>query len=138
MTNAMDPNEPPQAPFPPPSPGGSFSNPDAKQWCLYLHFSQLTNLIVPGLGIAAPIIIWQVKKEQFPELDSHGKMVTNWLISLLIYFLVATVAAFATCGIGTILFIPVGLLAIIFPIIGGIKANNGILWKYPLTITVIK
>lgn len=137
-TNAMDPYEPPQPPTPPQATGGSFSNPDAKQWCLYLHFSQLINLIVPGLGIAAPIIIWQIKKEQFPELDPHGKMVTNWLISLLIYSLIAAVAAFATCGIGMVLFIPVGLVAIVFPIIGGIKANNGILWKYPLTLTFIK
>jgi len=134
----MDPYEPPQSPPPPPSTGGSFSNPDAKQWGLYLHLSQLTNLIVPGLGIAAPIIIWQIKKDQFPELDPHGKMVANWLISLLIYVLAATVAALATCGIGTILYIPVAIVGIVFPIIGGIKANNGILWKYPLTITFIK
>ncbi|RZK21231.1 MAG: DUF4870 domain-containing protein, partial [Hymenobacter sp.] len=26
-----------------------------------------------------------------------------------------------------------GLLALIFPIIGAIKANEGVLWNYPLT-----
>ena len=29
-------------------------------------------------------------------------------------------------------------LCIIFPIIGGIKANNGELWKYPLSIQFFK
>lgn len=105
---------------------------------MFLHLSQLTNLIVPGLGFVAPIVIWQIKKDEFPELDSHGKMVTNWLISLVIYILAASVAAFATCGLGVILYLPVALVAIAFPIVGGIKANNGILWKYPLTITFIK
>lgn len=135
----MNVHEPPQTPPPPPaSNGGGFSNPNARQWGMFLHLSQLTNLIVPGLGFVAPIVIWQIKKDEFPELDSHGKMVTNWLISLVIYILAASVAAFATCGLGVILYLPVALVAIAFPIVGGIKANNGILWKYPLTITFIK
>jgi len=135
----MNDHETPQTPPPPPaSNGGGFSNPNARQWGMFLHFSQLTNLIVPGLGFVAPIVIWQIKKDEFPELDSHGKMVTNWLISLVIYILAASVAAFATCGLGVILYLPVALVAIAFPIVGGIKANNGILWKYPLTITFIK
>jgi len=135
----MNDHETPQTPPPPPaSNGGGFSNPNARQWGMFLHFSQLTNLIVPGLGFVAPIVIWQIKKDEFAELDSHGKMVTNWLISLVIYILAASVAAFATCGLGVILYLPVALVAIAFPIVGGIKANNGILWKYPLTITFIK
>ncbi len=105
---------------------------------MFLHLSQLTNLILPGLGIAAPILIWQIQKAQFPELDRHGKMVTNWLISLLIYVVAAFVASFATCGIGTVLFIPIAIVAIVFPILGGIKANNGVFWNYPLTIPFIK
>lgn len=105
---------------------------------MFLHLSQLTSLILPGLGIAAPILIWQIQKTQFPELDRHGKMVTNWLISLLIYVVAAFVASAATCGIGMILFVPIALVGIIFPIIGGIKANTGIFWNYPLTIPFIK
>jgi hypothetical protein len=31
-----------------------------------------------------------------------------------------------------------GILAVVFPIIGGIKANNGELWHYPMTINIIK
>jgi uncharacterized protein len=30
------------------------------------------------------------------------------------------------------------LLCVAFPIVGGIKANNGILWKYPLSIPFFK
>ena len=105
---------------------------------MFLHLSQLTNLILPGVGIAAPILIWQIQKAQFPELDRHGKMVTNWLISLLIYAVAAFVASFATCGIGAVLFIPIAIVAIVFPILGGIKANNGVFWNYPLTIPFIK
>ena len=143
----MNENEPPQPPPPaenealPPPPvsnGGFLSNLTLNQWAMFLHLSQLLSLILPGLGIAAPILIWQIQKTQFPELDRHGKMVTNWLISLLIYVVAAFVASLATCGIGAVLFVPIALVGIVFPIIGGIKANNGLFWSYPLTIPFIK
>lgn len=105
---------------------------------MFLHFSQLLGLLVPGLGFAAPIVIWQLQKTKFPELDAHGKMVTNWILSVLIYTVAASVAGAITCGVGMILLVPVALLAIIFPILGGIKASEGTFWNYPLTITFIK
>jgi len=111
---------------------------DGKQWALLLHLSQLAGFIVPGLGLAAPIVIWQIKKDQFPELDPHGKMVTNWIISLVIYCVAASLLSVVTCGFGAVLFIPVAVVAIVFPIIGGLKARDGVLWKYPITIKFIK
>jgi uncharacterized Tic20 family protein len=126
---------PPPPPTPAPAPGG---NMDAKQWAMLLHLSQLAGVIVPGLGLAAPIVIWQIKKEQFPELDPHGKMVTNWIISLLIYCVAASILSVITCGFGALLFVPIAVVAIVFPILGGLKARDGVLWKYPLTITFLK
>lgn len=114
------------------------SDMDAKQWAMFLHLSQLAGVLIPGLGLAAPIVIWQMKKPQFPELDAHGKMVTNWIISLLIYCVAASLLSVITCGVGALLFIPVAVVAIVFPILGGLKARDGVLWKYPLTITFIK
>lgn len=105
---------------------------------MFMHFGQFAGYIAPGLGFAVPIIIWQVYKEKFPELDAHGKMVANWMISMLIYFVAAGTITAASCGIGAPLLLPLALVGIIFPIIGGIKASEGILWKYPLTISFIK
>jgi uncharacterized Tic20 family protein len=123
---------------PPPTPAAGGGNMEARQMAMFLHLSQLAGVVVPGLGLAAPIVIWQMKKEQFPELDTHGKMVTNWIISLLIYFVVASILSVVTCGFGALLFIPIAIVAIVYPIIGGLKARDGVLWKYPLTITFIK
>ena len=108
---------------------------DAKQWAMLLHLSQLAGVVVPGLGLAAPIVIWQIKKDQFPELNAHGVMVTNWIISLLIYCVVAGVLIPITCGL---LFLPIMVVAIAFPILGGLKARDGILWNYPVTIKFLK
>ncbi len=110
---------------------------DAKQWAMLLHLSQLAGVFT-GIGYAAPIVIWQIKKDQFPELDPHGKMVTNWIISLLIYCVAASILSVVTCGVGALLFIPIAVVAFVFAILGGLKARDGILWKYPLTITFLK
>jgi uncharacterized protein len=109
---------------------------NARQWAMFLHFSLLASFVVPILGLIVPIIIWQLKKTEFPEIDDHGKVVANWIISAIIYGLVCSL--FIYLFIGLPLLFMLSALCIIFPIIGGIKANNGELWKYPLSIQFLK
>jgi len=111
---------------------------DEKQMGLLLHISQLANIIVPPAGIIAPIIIWQVKKDEMPALDAHGKMVANWIISSVIYWFVSVILLFVFF-IGLIPMLGLVIAGIAFPIIGALKANNnGELWEYPLTIKFLK
>jgi uncharacterized protein len=109
---------------------------NARQWAMFLHFSLLAAFILPILGLIVPIIIWQVKKTNLPEIDAHGKVVVNWIISAIIYGFVCFLLTFIFIGL-PLLFV-LSALCIIFPIIGGIKANNGELWKYPLSIQFFK
>jgi len=109
---------------------------DEKQMGLFLHLSLLVYTFVFPIGAIAPILIWQLKKDQIPALKAHGKMVTNWMISLAIYFFISLVLSIVLVGL--LGFLVFGLLAVIFPIIGAIKANNGELWEYPLTIKFLK
>lgn len=109
---------------------------EQKQMGMFVHLSQLLNLILPPAGIIVPIVLWQMKKEETPALDAHGKMVVNWLISSVIYFAVSAVLSIIL--IGFLGLIALGIMSIVFPIIGGIKANNGELWEYPLTIKFLK
>ncbi len=108
----------------------------ARQWAMFLHLSQLAGYIIPLIGLIAPIIIWQTKKEEYPILDEHGKIVINWIISELIYGAICSVLLFVIIGFPMLMIL--GILAVVFPIIGGIKANNGELWRYPMTINIIK
>ncbi len=103
--------------------------PEQKQMGLLLHLSQLTGPIIP-------IILWQIQKDKMPAIDAHGKMVVNWILSLIIYSVVSVVLMFVLVGFLTI--IAVSIMSIVFPIIGAIKANNGELWEYPLTIKFLK
>lgn len=105
---------------------------ETRTWAMFLHFSLLAGYVVPMAGLVAPIIIWQVQKDKLPGIDEHGKVAANWLISLIIYLVAGLLLSFIFIGIPVL--IVLGVLSIIFPIIGGIKANNGQLWKYPLSI----
>lgn len=104
----------------------------ARQWAMFLHFSLLAGYLVPLAGLVVPIVIWQIKKDELQGIDRHGRIVVNWIISHLIYLVVCIPLAFVVIGIP--LLIALGIMAVVFPIIGGIKANNGEVWKYPLSI----
>ena len=109
---------------------------DANMWSMILHLSQLAIYTIPIAGIAAPIVIWQLKKEQFPEIDAHGKSVANWLVNgVVMYFIcIPLIMAF---GLGLLLMIALTIAHIVFALIGGLKANEGILWPYSLTFIKI-
>ena len=105
---------------------------DTRQWATYLHLSLLAGLLLPGAGYILPIVLWQVKKNELPGIDAHGKVVANWLVSALIYGAVCGILCFLLVGLP--LLGVLGLLSLVFPIIGALKANEGIVWAYPLSI----
>jgi uncharacterized protein len=104
-------------------------------WAMILHLSLLAGYVVPLGGLVVPIVIWQLKKNELPGIDAHGKVVANWIISLLIYGIVSGILWVVLIGIP--LLITLAILHVVFPIIGGVKANNGEVWRYPLSISFL-
>ena len=107
-----------------------------RQWAMMLHLSQLVGHLIPMGGFIIPIVIWQVQKASLPGIDEHGKVVCNWIISEVLYGIACFALFFVLVGFPLLMVL--GLLAIVFPIVGGIKANNGEVWKYPLSIPFFK
>jgi uncharacterized Tic20 family protein len=108
----------------------------ARMWSMLVHLSIFAGYVVPLAGLIAPIVIWQMKKDEFPVVDAHGKMVVNFIITVVILAAIFTVLMFVLIGIP--LLIALGIVGIIFPIIGAIKANNGEFWKYPGVFPFLK
>lgn len=101
------------------------------------HLLSFTVFIGFPLGnILAPLILWLVKKDEDAFVDSTGKEVLNFQISVTIYGII--------CALSFLIFIGVVLLpllviaAIIYTIIGALKAKEGELYRYPFTIRFLK
>jgi uncharacterized Tic20 family protein len=109
---------------------------DTTTWGVLIHLSQFLTYLIPLAGIIAPIILWQIKKDESEIIDRHGKIVANWLITEFILLLAAIPLCFVLVGI-PLLFI-VSVAAIVFPIIGAVKAGDGKLWPYPCSIRFFK
>ncbi len=106
-----------------------------KTYCMLIHFSVLAGYAVPIAGLIVPIVLWQLKKNEMPSVDAHGKMVLNFILSSLLYAVVFSALIFVLIGIP--LLIALSIACIVLPIIGGIKANDGVVWQYPLIINFI-
>lgn len=102
---------------------------EIRQWCMFLHLAQYAGYVIPLGGIIVPVVMWQMKKDEAPAIDAHGRMIVNALISYTIYLALAFVLMFVL--IGFLLAPLLGLCALVFPIIGALKANDGELWRYP-------
>src|SRR4051794_18465566 len=74
------------------------SDKDAWQWAMFCHLSSLLGvvLVVPGLNIIGPVVMWLLKREEHPFIDDQGKEAVNFHISMAIYGLVS--AFLVACG----------------------------------------
>lgn len=70
-------------------------------------------------------------------MDSHGKGILNFQISLFIYGILC-IPLMLLFGFGLLGLIVVGFLGFIFPIINAIKVSNGEMPHYPLSIEFFK
>lgn len=119
----------------PPPPQGGVS-PEARQWGLFAHLSALIGLIIPFGNVLGPLVVWQMKKAEMPFVDDQGKEALNFQITVAIAMLICLVLALVLIGL---LLVPiVGIAALVFTIIGGIKANEGEYYRYPFTLRLIK
>ena len=109
---------------------------ETKNWAMVLHLSLLSGLIVPLAGLIVPIVIYILKKDTLPGIIPHGHVVFNWMVSALIYAVISMILI--VIGIGILLLAALAILSIVFPIIGGVKASDGEVWSYPLSIKFFK
>ena len=130
---------PPNASAPPPP------NPEsqARTWNMWCHLSILSLFIIPFGNLLGPFLVWQIKKAEIPSVEAHAKAALNFQLTVLIVVLIGFAAAviLSFFCIGHLLFPVVGLVGlcgIVLPIIAGVKANDGVDFKYPYSIDFLK
>lgn len=110
---------------------------EARRWGMFTHLSALIWLFGVPLGqIFGPLIIWLVKREEYPYVNTQGKEALNFQISCSVYAIVASI--FLIVGIGILLLIAIAVFNVIFTIVGAVKAGDGLVYRYPLTFRAVK
>jgi len=128
----MEPASPP--PLPPPVVAPPV--PPARTWEMLCHLSALAGFVVPFGSLLGPFLVWQLKKNEFPSVDAHGKQALNFQLSCLIYALFAAILIFVLIGLP--LLIAVGVFNVVCILLATIRVNNGQAWHYPLAITFFR
>ena len=103
------------------------------QLLVLTHLSQLLTYITGFGGLIVPLVIWITQRDRIYTMDEQGKEIVNFQLSLIIYALVC-IPLILAFGLGILGFIALGILSVIYPIINAIRASNGQVPKYPLSL----
>ncbi len=107
-----------------------------KQLIVITHLSQLITLVLGFGSLILPLILWITQKEKVYHMDTHGKNIINFQLSLIVYCIIC-IPLILFFGLGLLGFILLGIIAIIFPIVNAIKASHGETPEYPLSFNFI-
>ena len=114
---------------------------------MFAHLSALAGgLLTSAIGgwgfFLGPLVIWLMKKDSMPFVADQAKESLNFNITVSAVFLVLLVLSLVTLGIGFIITLPimliVGIAALVLIIMAAIKANDGVAYRYPFAIRLVK
>lgn len=108
-----------------------------KQLLVLTYLSQLLDFVTGIGGFIVPLIIWITKKEKVYDMDTDGKSILNFRISMFLYILIS-IPFILFFGLGLLGFFVIGIFYFIFPIMNAIKARNNQEPSYPFSISFIK
>lgn len=100
------------------------------------HLSALCGFVIPLGNIIGPLLVWQIKKHEIPQVVGQAKEALNFQISCFIYLILSALLIFIVIGFP--LMFAVGVFNLVCVIIAGLKANDGKPWQYPITIRFLK
>ncbi|WP_339498028.1 DUF4870 domain-containing protein [Pseudomonas canadensis] len=109
---------------------------EVRQGAMLCHLAAFLGFVFPFGSVVGPLILWQMKKEVDPFIDDQGKEALNFQITVAIAWIACIVLAFAV--IGFFLMVALAIATVVLTIIGSIKANKGVVYRYPLTWRLIK
>ncbi|MGE5399172.1 MAG: DUF4870 domain-containing protein [Ignavibacteriales bacterium] len=110
---------------------------ESRLWGMLCHLSALSMFIgIPFGNVLGPLVIWLIKKDEFPFVNEQGKESLNFQISMTIYGFISIVLILLAVGILLIIFIVLADLVLV--IIASVQTNDGKSYRYPMTIRFVK
>ncbi len=100
-----------------------------RQWASFAHLGGI-------IGFVPSLIIWLVFKDRGAFTNTEGKEALNFQITVLIAYVVGSILS--VIGVGLLISLAAWVLAIVFSIMGFLKAKDGVGYRYPFAIRLIK
>lgn len=127
---------------------------EEKSAAMFTHLASFASLLIPFGNIIGPLIVWSLKKNNSDFVDANGKESLNFEITytLAVFLIISIGASYAISSgfqenwegltISILVFVlPLiiyWILSVIFVIIASVKASDGEVFRYPLSIRFIK
>ena len=110
--------------------------PEDRTLAMLTHLSGLAGYIIPLGGILVPIIIWFSKSEN-KTIAAIAKqaIILNIAIFIAILASLALMLTVILIPVSIIAWIVLGIVAIVLPIVGAVKASDGEYYSYPFVGT---
>jgi hypothetical protein len=100
------------------------------------NMAMLAHLLGIFTSVIVPLIIWLLKKEESKFVEDQAREALNMQLTLLIVYV--------ACSVLWCLVFPIFVLAaafvyaVVFGIIAAIRASEGELFRYPITLRLVK
>ena len=108
-----------------------------RNWAVIAHLSALLGFVVWGVGnVLGPLIVWLVRKAEMPFLDDQGREALNFQITIFLAGLVCSSMIFL--GVGVPLLFALSVFDLVFVIIAAVKASEGVAYRYPVNLRLVK
>lgn len=112
-----------------PQPAAPLTAAEDTQWASFAHLGGI-------LGFLPSLIIWLIFKDRGAFTNSEGKEALNFQITLIIAEIIGYILTIVF--IGALIILAVYVVRIVFSILAFLKAKDGIPYRYPFALRLIK
>ena len=110
--------------------------PEERQMALFTHLAALAGFVIPLGNIIGPLVLWLIKKDTMPFVDDQGKEALNFNITVTIAGIVCCILFLIV--IGYFLLVALTVVWLIFVVIATVQASEGVAYRYPFSLRIIK
>lgn len=116
---------------------------DERTWALLGHLAAFSAFFSAGAGsIVGPLVVWLIKRDTLPFAADQAKEALNFNITVVLAALGLWVVTIGTLFLGVVLTVPLGLALFVawfvLTILAAIRAQEGVAFRYPFTLRLIK
>lgn len=107
-----------------------------RNWAMASHLISLSGFVIPFGNIIGPLLMWLLKREEWPLADDQGKESLNFQINWTILSFITFILCFVLIGFALL---PIVLITgLILVVMATIKASEGERFRYPFIIRFIR